>query len=87
MKNINFNNYKDRMNDDDIDQIVELFSYKCRAHTANLIRNNLNCCASLIPNYGILERVMKEGTSWSYCAGQSYPDEIRTIRKIFKTLK
>ena len=35
-----------------------------------------------MPTYGILERLTKEGEDWSYRAGQSYPDEIRTIREI-----
>ena len=37
-----------------------------------------------IPNRGIYERVLfgEYGQAVSYCAGQSYPDEIRTVREL-----
>ena len=35
---------------------------------------------NLPKNYGIFHRLSTDG----YCAGQSYPDELRTIREIIK---
>jgi hypothetical protein len=41
--------------------------------------------ASYVPdirNYGIYRRVLFEDGQANYCAGQSYPDEIRIVRKL-----
>lgn len=87
MKQLNFNNYRNELTENDIDEIVELFTYRCQIKTVRQIRINLELFRNEIPHYGILERVIKENHGWTYCAGQSYPDEIRTVRNIFKKLK
>jgi hypothetical protein len=72
----------------DIEQIVAIVCKGCQVQTYSRIRSNITYSPSHIPNYGILERLTKDDKcEWSYCAGQSYPDEIRTIRDIFKTFK
>ena len=83
----NFNDIKNKLTEDDIDQLIDLLCNRCRANTINRFRANLSMSTSFIPVYGILNRVTKEDGKWSYCAGQSYPDEIRTVRKIILDLK
>lgn len=82
MKQMNFNNQKSNLSESDIDQIVTIIAYRCRIKTTNRIRSILTYTPSLIPSYGILERLIKENGNWNYTAGQSYPDEIRTLRAI-----
>lgn len=78
---LNFNNQKNNLKEEDIDQIVNIVSHGCRSKTRLRIRSIVTYHPSLIPSYGIFERLMKENNQWSYCAGQSYPDEIRTLRE------
>lgn len=82
MKQKNFNTQKNKLSESDIDQLVELLGHRCQVRTCQKIRSRLNYSPSSIPSYGILDRLMFDKNSWSYCAGQSYPDEIRTIRNI-----
>ena len=82
MRQLNFNNLKTELTEQDIDQIVSILGYRCRVKTVNDIRRRLEYFPSSIPSYGILERLMKEPTGWQYFAGQSYTDEIKTVRKI-----
>jgi hypothetical protein len=87
MVQINFNNYKDKMNEKDKAEIFKILSSRCRQKTKELLAKRLDKHLDLIPEYGILNRLIKEEHGWSYCAGQSYPDEIRTVRKIILELK
>ena len=87
MKQINFNNYKDKMNEKDKEEIFKILSSRCRQKTKELLALRLEKHLDLIPEYGILNRLIKEEHGWSYYAGQSYPDEIRTVRKIILELK
>lgn len=80
MKQQNLNTLKQSLTENDIDQIVAIVCHRCRIKTTNRIRSILTYHPSSIPNYGIFDRLLKEGNTWSYCAGQSYPDEIRTLR-------
>ena len=84
---LNFNNQKSKLNEKDIEEIVSIIGARCQHKTLRRLRINLECSTSYIPQYGILERLIKEENGWSYCAGQSYPDEIRTVRKIILELK
>ena len=81
MKN-SFNDLKTQLSKQDVDQIVEIVGHRCRVKTCNRLRSILTYSPSLVPTYGILERLTKENGGWSYCAGQSYPDEIKTLREI-----
>ena len=78
----NFNNLKATFTDDDINQIVALLGHRCSIKTVNRLRSCITYSSSAIPTYGILQRLIKENDQWSYRAGQSYIDEIRTIRNI-----
>jgi len=81
MKN-SFNDLKTQLSEQDVDQIIEIVGHRCRVKTCNRLRSILTYSPSLVPTYGILERLTKENGKWSYCAGQSYTDEIRTLREI-----
>ncbi len=79
-----FNELKTQLTEKDIDEILTIVGYRCRVNTINKLGARLTYSPSTIPNYGILERLTKDSYGlWSYCAGQSYTDEIRTIREIF----
>lgn len=64
--------------------ILELLGKRCQPRRLYSLRLALKCVPD-IDNYGIYGRVMLneygEDTA-SYCAGQSYPDEIRTVREL-----
>jgi hypothetical protein len=80
--NNSFNNLKSTLTADDIESIISIVGYRCRAKTLTRLRSRLTYGPSRIPSYGILERLTKdENGNWEYCAGQSYPDEIRTVRE------
>jgi len=81
MKQINFNDEKTKLTQVDIDQLVLLLTYRCRINTTNRIRSILTYSPSLIPQYGIFNRLIKENDRWEYVAGQSYTDEMRTLRE------
>jgi hypothetical protein len=83
----NFNSDRELLTDDDKQQIFELLSKGLRANNYNLLNDRIFNCLGMIPYHGILGRVIKEDCGWSYCAGQSYPDEIRTVRKIILTCR
>ena len=76
----NLNNVAE-LTENDIDQIVAIVTHRCRIKTTNRVRSILTYSKSMIGSYGIYNRLIKENGTWSYCAGQSYPDEIRTLRE------
>ena len=79
-KQLNFNNQRDKLTEKDIDQLIDIVGSRCRAKTKDRLRSILKYGIHTIGHFGILDRLIKEGDGWSYCAGQSYPDEIRTVR-------
>jgi hypothetical protein len=82
MKQINFNNYRDQMSDDDIDQIHELIAKGCQKTTRGRLLSILKYHKSSIEHAGILERLIKEDGKWRYIAGQSYTCEIKIVRDV-----
>lgn len=78
---LNFNNQKNQLTFTDIDQLVALITHRCRAKTVSRVRSILTYSPSLIPEYGILARLIKEGEGWDYVAGQDYSSEIKTVRE------
>lgn len=79
--NKNFNDLKSDLTEQDVDSIVKLIGSRCRIDTIKRLRSMLTYGTSAIGHYGILNRLERENDgSWSYCAGQSYSDEIRTVR-------
>lgn len=80
--NNSFNHLKTQLTDADISAILSIVGYRCREKTLRRLRSILTYARSTIPTYGIFNRLTKESDgSWSYCAGQSYTDEIRTLRE------
>lgn len=78
----NLNNQKTQLTEDDIDQILTIVGHRCRIKTVNRLRSILTYGPSTVPHYGIFERLIKEENgNWRYVAGQSYTDEIRTLRE------
>lgn len=80
MYQVNFNNFKHLIDGHDIDQLFQLLSKGTRAKTRTRLLSCLTYGRHLIPSCGILDRLIKENGQWRYIAGQSYTDEIRTIR-------
>ena len=83
----NFNSLRKDLTENDIENIAILVSKRCRVKTFRKILANLTYNVSQIPFYGILNRLYKQNNEWHYCAGQSYTDEIRTVRNIIINLK
>ena len=77
-----FNDLKKNLSENDIDQIVAIVGNRCRHPAKSRLRSIITYSPSMIPVYGIFSRLIKENGSWCYVAGQSYPDEIRTLREI-----
>ena len=75
-----FNELKTTLSDEDIGQILMIITYKCRIKTYQRIKSILTYSASLIPYYGILDRLIKEDGKWEYITGQSHTDEMRIVR-------
>ncbi len=82
MKQLNFNTEKTNLSENDIDQIVSILGYRCRVKTCARLRSVLTYSPSMIKSYGILDRLIKENNEWRYIAGQSYTDELKTVRDI-----
>lgn len=76
----NFNNQKANLTEQDIDAIIAIIGYRCRVKTINRLRSILTYSRSIIPEYGILSRIILDEHGWSYCAGQDYTSEIKTVR-------
>jgi len=84
----NFNDHRNELTCNDLDSLYLLLSKGLRAENKDLMHRRLFNHLNMIPYYGILDRLIKENDQgWSYCAGQSYPDELRTVRKIILELK
>ncbi len=80
MKQESLYTLRKELTEDDINQIVSILGYRCRIKTCNRLRSILTYSASGLEGFGIYSRLMKENGKWSYCAGQSYTDELRTVR-------
>ena len=76
----NFNNQKANLTEKDIDAILKIIGYRCRVKTINRLRSILTYNKSLIPEYGILSRLILDEHGWHYCSGQDYTSEIKIIR-------
>lgn len=65
--------------ENEINELMVIFGKGCRERTKRHLRSVLTYGLHGLPHYGIFNRVHLEPRV-SYCAGQSYPDEIRTVR-------
>lgn len=65
------------------ESLFNLFGKGCRQKNRERLWRRLDMSLSLWPNYGIFGRVhLEDDGRFSYCAGQSYPDEVRTVREL-----
>lgn len=69
------------LSESDINAIMDIVGYRCRENTKRRLRSILTYGASTIPDYGIMGRLMFCDGRWEYVAGQSYTDEIKTVRE------
>ena len=70
------------LTEDEVDALVGLLGNRCQQRNKARLRWALKACLNM-QNYGIYSRVLlhDEGEIATYCTGQSYPDEIRTVRE------
>jgi hypothetical protein len=64
-----------------IDMIVSMIGYRCRAETKSKLQRRLALPLSLLKNHGIYDRLMIGDQSVEYICGQSWDDEMRTLRE------
>jgi len=83
----NFNNSREQLTPQDLEDIHELLSARLRAKNSDLLWARLHHDLRSIPYHGILGKIYKDKYGWQYCTGQDYSEEIKTIRKIILTLK
>lgn len=65
----------------EIDELVALLGKRCKDRTRAQLADALDALPGF-GNRGIFGRVLFEESGVSYCAGQSYPDEIRLVRQL-----
>lgn len=90
MKQLNFNSQKGKLTEKDIDQLVSIIGHRARQKTKSRLYSILKYSAVSLRPFGIYERLLCEviidkdnhEREWSYCAGQSYSDEIKTVRNL-----
>jgi hypothetical protein len=70
-----------QLTESEIESLVELLGKRCQARTINALRRSLKDITT-IGLYGIYGRVVFTDGQSRYDAGQSYPDEIRTVRQL-----
>lgn len=82
-----FNSDRGSLTDADKQEIFEALAKGLHPHNRSLMYRRIFMNINLIPHHGILNRIMNDGNGWGYCAGQSYVDEMRTVRKIILDCK
>ena len=83
MRTIDFNDVlrgEVELTEQDISQIIAVIGYRCRHNTLVRLRSILTYGKGTIKQYGIFNRLIKENGHWCYVAGQSYTDELKTVR-------
>lgn len=66
---------------DQIDLIVSMIGYRCRHDTKARLKRRLALPLALLKNHGIYDRLMIGDRSIEYVCGQSWDDEMRTLRE------
>ena len=62
--------------------LAALLGKGCRARTKERLAYKLSLPLYIYSDYGIYRRVSFDNGRAEYCAGQSYTDEIRTVREL-----
>lgn len=75
--------YSDRyqLTDEQKQAFVDVIGHRCHERTKARLRSFITYPTGAY-NHGIYNRVMFDEGGCQYVAGQSYPDELRTIRKL-----
>ena len=60
---------------------MEIFGKRCSSRTKNRLQHFINH-PTMYADYAIYDRVIFQNGGCQYTAGQSYPDEIREIRRL-----
>jgi TnpA family transposase len=68
------------LTDEEIAGVVGLIGFRCSLKTKDILERRLKSI-SMLSNYGIFGRLIVSPKQ-HYNAGQSYPDEIRTVREL-----
>ena len=78
----NIDGSQDRLTEEQADQLFDLLSKRCKADTKDRLYRRLKIPLACWPEYGIFNRVHINTSSISYCAGQSYTEEIWLVREL-----
>jgi hypothetical protein len=82
---------RDAMTEPLRESLYALLASGCRQKNRELLQRRIWNHLGMLPNHGILNRLYvdltRDADTFHYCAGQSYPDEIRTVRKIFLDMR
>ena len=77
----NLNEYLTRGTVPDVDGLVSMIAHRCRQKTRDTLTRRLSTQVSLLGREGIYDRMTYDANGWGYCCGQSWGDEMRTIRE------
>lgn len=72
---------KESLTDAEAENFVAVFGARCSDKTKRRLKSVVRYSVSGLPGLGIFERV-RIRPEVAYVAGQSYPDEIRTVREL-----
>lgn len=71
------------MSDEQCENLAVFLGKGCREKTKKRLLSICKYGLLSVELCGILRRVnLEPDNTWSYCAGQSYPDEIRVVRNV-----
>jgi hypothetical protein len=62
--------------------LATLLGKGCQAQTKRRLAHKLSLPLYMYRDYGIYRRVSFDNGQAEYCAGQSYTDEVRTVREL-----
>lgn len=79
---IGWQDWDGELNEAQKTSLLALFGSGCRAPRVRALRACFDDNCRRVKSYGILKRVHLTDEGASYCAGQDYPSEIRTVREI-----
>lgn len=69
------------LSNDQVDELVKMIGYRCRHDTKAKLRRRLELPLALLRNHGIYGRVVITENGCDYICGQSWDDEMRTLRE------
>ena len=76
-------NGKTELTGSEVEELVSLLTKRCNPRTKYAVRLALLEPTSL-DKHGIFSRVYCDKHGWQYCAGQSYTEELATVRSLLR---